>query len=278
MRPPWPPLVPSAGAPVLLPQQRLGGGGRGHQAGPPDSDGHGAKKSRHIIVLSRWKSYHGMTLGALAVSGRRGAARALSGHDPRRAPHSHTLHLPLSGHDGRGPGRPPGRSYPGPRTRRTWPVSSPSRLSGASLGATRPRRTTTGRASAPSATATACCSSPTKCWSAWAARGEVVGAGTLGDHCPGHPGHVQRHSRRLLPARFHRRQGGGRGAGDSPQPGRLQPRRHVQPSRGRRGGRAWSTLRILQRREIWWRTRPHMGRLTWAMRTSREQLGRPSHT
>ena len=52
--------------------------------------------SERYQVVSRRQSYHGATLGAMAVSGNRGAARDLPAHDAGVSQGQHSLLLPLS--------------------------------------------------------------------------------------------------------------------------------------------------------------------------------------
>ena len=120
-----------------------------------------------LIVFARWGSYHGNTLGALDLSGRKplrrpyegwlGRFRHVSAAYPYRAgvPGANALGTAdeLAAELDRGDSRPP---VPG-RSRR----SSPSRSSGRRWRP-RSRRTATGRRSPRSAGATACCSSPTR--------------------------------------------------------------------------------------------------------------------
>ena len=119
------------------------------------------------IVISRWGSYHGNTLGALDLSGRPALRRP---YEPWLGRFRH-----VSAAYPYGAGRPGGARPRGRRRarRRSWttpsrrPGRGPSRPSWPNRSSARRwpppcRPTTTGRGSRRSARATACCSSPTR--------------------------------------------------------------------------------------------------------------------
>ena len=135
-----------------LPGQRRLRGDRDGAEARPGVPPRPRRAGRWIVVIARWGSYHGNTLGALDLSGRRaappavrGLARAGSGTSPRpirTGPASPAAHALGVRRRARGRARAGDR---GGRARARSPRSSPSRSSGRR---SRPpsRRTTTGRA------------------------------------------------------------------------------------------------------------------------------------
>ena len=122
----------------------------------------GRERSDKFLVISRWQGFHGLTLGAAGFSGHTGRRRNFAPmlHDMPKIPPAYAYRCEdcatvacaaPTNWSGRSAGMDP----------RTWPASSPSRW-WARRWVGCPRRPGTSSASARSAIATTCCSSPTK--------------------------------------------------------------------------------------------------------------------